>query len=113
MYPYYPSKYVLIDLTTVYNRDDYYNVINKDLSIEFLDKEVIDINKRNIKDIALHQTISFNLIDCDSPLLYFVDTFVSLFQNDLWFKMRNIYSDVVIDRHGNILPCTEIAQGNC
>lgn len=112
-YPDYPSKYMLIDLTTMYNREDYYDVMRKDLAIEFLDREIVDLKCRNAKEIPLHQTISFNLIDCNSPLLYFVDTFTSLFHNDLWFKMRNYERDVVMDRHGNILPCTEIVQGKC
>lgn len=109
----YPYKYVLLDLTTIYNRKDYYEVMQKDLHIEFLDREVVNLKSRNVKEIPLHQTISFNLIDCNSPLLYFVDTFTSLFHNDLWFKMRNIEKDVVMDRHGNILPCIEVAQGKC
>lgn len=109
----YPYKYVLLDLTTIYNRKDYYEVMQKDLHIEFLDREVVNLKDRNVKEIPLHQTISFNLIDCNSPLLYFVDTFTSLFHNDLWFKMRNIDKDVVMDRHGNILPCIEVAQGKC
>ncbi len=112
-YPNYPSKYVLIDLTTIYNREDYYNVLQNDLAIEFLDREVISLKQRNATEIPLHQTISFNLLDCNSPLLYFVDTFTSLFHNDLWFKMRNMEKDIVVDRHGNILPCTEIARGSC
>lgn len=113
LHPEFPSKFFMIDLTTVYNRSDYYHVFEKNLRIEILDKEIIDIKKRNLQSIPLHQTVSFNLIDCNSPLLYFVDTFISLFDNDLWFRMRNISNDLVIDRNGNILPCTDIAQGKC
>lgn len=113
LHPQYPSKYMLLDLTTMYNREDYYSVMQKKLNLIFLDKEVISLKRRNAPEIPLHQTVSFNLIDCNSPILYFTDTFTSLFHNDLWFKMRDIKNDIVIDRHGNILPCTEIAQGNC
>lgn len=112
-YPDYPSKYMLIDMTTIYNREDYYYVMQKRLGIDFLDREIIDLKSRNTRDIPLHQTVSFNLIDCNSPLLYFVDVFTSLFNNDLWFRMRNCGKDIVVDRHGNIIPCTEIVQGNC
>lgn len=112
-YPDFPSKYMLIDMSTVYNREDYYEALQKCMYFEFLDKEVIDIKQRNIKELPLHQTISFNLLDCNSPILYFVDTFICMFHNDLWFRMRDISHDIVVDRHGNILPCTEIAQGKC
>lgn len=112
-YPDYPYRYVLIDLTTIYNREDYYDIFQNDMGIEFLDREVVRIKSRNAPAVSLHQEVSFNLIDCNSPLLYFVDTFISLFHNDLWFKMRDISKDIIIDRHGNILPCTDIAQGRC
>lgn len=113
IHPDYPSKYVLIDLTTTYNREDYYCVLEKDLSLVFLDREVISVKSRNAKELPLHQLVSFNLIDCNAPLLLFVDTFTSLFHNDLWFTMRDIEHDLVIDRHGNIYTCKDIACGNC
>ena len=112
-YPDFPSKYMMIDMSTVYNREDYYEALQKCMHFEFLDKEVIDMKQRNIKELPLHQTISFNLLDCNSPILYFVDTFMCMSHNDLWFRMRDISHDIVVDRHGNILPCTEIAQGKC
>lgn len=110
-YPEFPNKFFLIDFTTVYNRSDYYDIMESLLDLEFLDKEIIDVKKRNLQSIPLHQTISFNLIDCNAPILYFVDTFLSLYDNALWFRMRDISYDLVIDRNGNILPCTDIAQG--
>lgn len=111
--PEFPNKFFLIDFTTVYNRSDYYDIIENLLGFEFLDKEILDVKKRNLPSIPLHQTVSFNIIDCNSPILYFVDTFLSLFDNTLWFNMRDITYDLVIDRNGNILPCTDIAQGKC
>jgi hypothetical protein len=112
-HPEFPQKYFLIDFTTVYNRSDYYDIMENLLGLEILDIEVIDVKKRNLQSIPLHQTISFNLIDCSSPILYFVDTFLSLYSNALWFRMRYIFHDLVIDRNGNILPCTDIAQDKC
>ena len=104
---------MLIDMTTVYNREDYYNAIDENTNFVFLDREIITIKQRNAKELALHQIVSFNLLDCNTPIFYFVDSFTCLFHNDLWFKLRNITYDIVMDRNGNIIPCTEIAQGKC
>jgi hypothetical protein len=112
-HPEFPTKFFLIDFTTVYNRSDYYDIMENLLGLKFLDQEIIDVKKRNLQSIPLHQTISFNLIDCNSPILYFVDTFLGLYNNDLWFRMRDITHDLAMDRNGNILPCTDIVQGKC
>ncbi len=109
----FPTKYFLLDMTTVYNREDYYDILERSLGFTILDREVIDVKSRNLQVLPLHQLVSFNLIDCNSPILYFVDTFISMFSNDLWFRMRDISRDLVIDRNGNILPCTDVAQGKC
>ena len=111
--PNFPTKYFLLDMTTIYNREDYYDILKHSLKLTVLDKEIIDVRTRNLQALPLHQFVSFNLIDCNSPILYFVDTFIGMFSNDLWFRMRDISKDLVIDRHGNILPCVDIAQGRC
>lgn len=111
--PNFPTKYFLLDMTTIYNREDYYDILKHSLKLTVLDKEIIDVRTRNLQALPLHQFVSFNLIDCNSPILYFVDTFIGMFSNDLWFRMRDISKDLVIDRHGNILPCIDIAQRRC
>ena len=109
----YPRKYFLIDMSTVYSREDYYQVLTDRLDLEFLDRHIIPVKTRNPSNISLHQSVDFDFITLNTPILFFVDTFCSLFNNSLWFKMRNISHDIVIDRHGNILPLDEIAEQRC
>lgn len=107
------KKYLLLDLSTMYDRSNYYNIISEKLNVEFLDIVEQPDTIRDNKNIILYEIISFNYIDLATPIIYFVDTFVSLFNNQLWFDLRNIDHDIVIDRHGNIVQLNDIAQRLC
>lgn len=104
IYPNIARKYVLIDMSTLYDRSNYYKLISEGLDIEFLDIIEIPYIHRDCEHITLHDIISFNYIDMVTPILYFVDVFTSLYDNALWFDLRDISKDVVVDRHGNIMP---------
>lgn len=107
------SKYFLVDLSTMYDRTNYYSMIIENLGIQFLDILECPDTIRDNEHIVLYEKISFNYIDLSSPIIYFVDTFVGLFNNRLWFDLRDISKDLVIDRHGNIITLKEIAYNLC
>lgn len=111
-FPDYPFKYMLLDFSTIYNRQDYYQVM-AELGIIIMDKQVITITSRDCSNIYLHQTVPFELIELRTPILYFVDLFTALSDNALWFRNRDISQDIVLDRHGNIYPLLELSRGNC
>lgn len=48
------------------------------------------------------------MIYSNMPFIYFVDNFMSLYNNELYYKIRNISNDIVIDRQCNILPLSQI-----
>ena len=102
------SKYVLIDMSTLYNRQEYYALISAGLNVEFLDIVELSHNVRDCEHIILHDKVSFNYIDLATPILYFVDIFTSLQNNSLWFNYRDISSDLVVDRHGNVMPALSV-----
>ena len=111
-HPKLSRKIFLLDLSTVYNRKDYYDVISS-FGFKTLDKHVVTIGVRDCTHISLHQVVPFHLIETPAPILYFVDLFLCLADNDLWFKHRDISSDMVIDRHGNIHMLTELREHMC
>ena len=91
-------------MSTLYNRKEYYQIISSTLNVEFLDILELPCTQRDCQHIILHDTISSNYIDLATPILYFVDIFTSLHNNALWFNLRDISQDLIIDRHGNIVP---------
>lgn len=112
-YPLAVHQYVMLDFTTLYDRDSFYELIKETLGIQFLDIIERPNAIRDNEHIVLYNDSSFEFIDLGTPIIYFVDTFVALFDNELWFCMRNIQYDLVIDRHGNILPLSLIAARKC
>ena len=111
-WPQLPSRYFLLDLCTMYNREYYYSAFTQN-GINFFDKKVINAGVRDADKISLYHFISLELIDMAVPFLYFVDSYTSLKDNHLWFRMRDISRDIVIDRHGNIFPLSELDNENC
>lgn len=108
-----PKSYMLIDMSTLYDREIYYDLLCRLLDISFLDIVEHPASVRDCENLTLYGTLSFNYIDLATPILYFVDRFTALFQNRLWFEMRDISQDLVVDRHGNIMPLRLIAENAC
>lgn len=106
-------QYVMIDFTTLYDKDSFHQMIKEVLGITYLDIIERPNSIRDNEQIVLYNDSSFEFIDLSTPIIYFVDTFVSLFDNELWFQMRNIEHDLVVDRHGNILSLPLIAKHKC
>jgi len=111
-WPNLSSSFVLLDFTTMYNRDYYYHAFETN-GLDFLDKQVVTMPKRDNRNVVLYSHISFEYIDMATPILYFLDTYRGIIENQLWFRMRDISRDIVADRHGNIFPLQELINGNC
>lgn len=103
----------MLDFTTLYDRTSFHKIIEESLGIQFLDIIECPNAVRDNEHIVLYNDSSFEFIDLITPIIYFVDTFIALFNNELWFHMRNIQYDLVVDRHGNILPLQLIAEKRC
>ena len=106
-------QFVMLDFSTLYDRDSFHQMIKEVLHISYLDIIELPNSTRDNEHIVLYNDSSFEFIDLITPIIYFVDTFVALFNNKLWFQMRNIQNDIVVDRHGNILPLYLIAEQKC
>ncbi len=112
-YPLKTHQFVMLDLTTLYDRESFHRMIEDSLDIKLLDIIERPNSIRDNEKIVLYNDSSFEFIDLITPILYFVDTFVALMDNELWFHMRNINNNLVIDRHGNILPLSLLAEKKC
>lgn len=101
--------YIFINLSTAYNWKTYLEII-KDIGINILDIDSFLVNERNSLSIPLFNYLPNRTIDIHTPFLYFVDNYTSLFENSLWFSLRNIENDLVIDRDANVIPMQLIAK---
>lgn len=111
-YPLEVHQFIMLDFTTLYDRDSFHEMIKEVLGIQYLDIIQKPNTQRDNEHIVLYNDSAFEFIDLKTPILYFVDTFVSLLNNELWFHMRDISHDLVVDRHGNILPLSLISEGD-
>lgn len=74
-----------------------------ELGISYLD--LYEINGLSPNQINLYELLPYSLHQLNMPLLFFVENIMDLGKNKHWFETRNcIFSDLVIDTYGNLLP---------
>lgn len=96
------KEYVLVDLSSVYNKDWHRHVIEESLGIRILDQYLFEQTPRDLRHIDLYELIPSYVFQLSIPLIYFVDNYTALQNNALWFQLREESGDVIADRHGNI-----------
>lgn len=102
------KHYVLVNLSTQDNIDDYLSEIKSKYGIKFHDIYNCGIKEKNIAKLELYDLVSLNLIDLVVPLLYFVDSAESLKNNVIWSKVRDTENDIVIDINGDLYSLKEL-----
>ena len=105
-------SFLFIDFSSMYDKKYYQNLLRESLNVEFLDTWVVAPEERDQDQLVLHTTLSYACLDLVTPIFYFVDSFISLLDNALWFKARDISNDFVADRHGNFMPLESISNGS-
>ena len=96
------QEYVLVDLSSVYNKEWYYGLISNLLEVTILDCYSFEQTKRDLRSLELYENIPSYIFHLKVPLIYFVDNYTALQNNSLWKLLREEPNDIVIDRHGNI-----------
>ncbi len=108
----FARRVFLLDLSTVYDRSYYYELL-REQGIEFLESHVVPVKTRDIDHLTLHKMVDFDIIETAVPILYFVDSFLELFDNSLWFDHRDITRDYVVDRNGCVHMLSDISNRAC
>ena len=78
------------------------------VGLSVINQKNITLPQRDIAQINLCDYISTRMIYSNMPFIYFVDSFISLYNNELYFKIRDITNDIVIDRQCNMLLLSHI-----
>lgn len=100
------NNYCLFDFCTLPDHHCYVKEL-MNLGLRIIEEKRIVLPMRDISIINLCNYISPQMITSKLPFIYFVDDFTSLSCNELWFSIRDISNDLIVDRHCNILNMTE------
>ena len=103
------NSFFLIDFTTIADKQWHYNLFSDLMGIELIDVYNCPCQQRDQNCISLYQVMDDNIRRLRYPLLFFVDTFRALENNDIWYYLRDVGADLIIDRNANILRFSELA----
>lgn len=95
-------SYLLVDLSTVLDRDWHYLLFKNSLNLNIVDRHMSPAKERDASIVPLYDLLSWNILKLRFPIIYFVDRFISIDNNALWWRIRESEHDLVIDRNGNI-----------
>ena len=102
--------YYFFDFSTISDSQWFLTYIKSILAIDFYGVYNININLPTYDaSLPLYNIIPLSMLDVKEPIIYFVDSFLSLFNNHYWWKKRNYIKDIIIDRNGNIISAEAIA----
>lgn len=105
------QKYIFINMSSYINIDWYTTFIKTNLNIDFYDEYTFLVAVRNTNDLQIYDYVPYDFINLHTPIIYFVDSFYSLKNNALWYKMRNSKKDIIIDINGAICTTEELQSG--
>ena len=106
------KKYIFINMSSYINIDWYITFIKTNLNIDFYDIYTFSVATRDIPSLQIYDYIPYDFINLHTPMIYFVDSFYSLVNNALWYKMRNTEKDIIIDINGAICSIQELLSNN-
>lgn len=102
------SKYILINLSSYINIEWYLDFIKNNLQIDFYDTYTFAVSNRGTTNLHLYDYVPYDFLSLHTPIIYFVDSFISLRNNALWYKFRNTDHDIIIDVNGAICSIHEL-----
>lgn len=111
-YPVEPA-YHFVNLSSFGEYEWYADNIKELLGTGFYDIHTFPQKERDVSGLQLYDELPYSYMNLTAPILYFVDLFLSLQDNAIWERMRDIHQDLVVDSHGNIFPLAEIIAGQC
>jgi GT2 family glycosyltransferase len=103
-------EYTLVDLSTLQNFI-YFDQVSRKLAIA--ESMRIPSQIRDNPSISLLEAVGIEIFRSKRPLAFFVDTYLSLVHNALWFIGRGNDRDLVIDRHANVYRLCDIISRIC
>ena len=99
--------YYLYNFCTLLDASEYIQLFPS-LGMNVINQKNITFPQRDTAQINLCDYIPTRMIYSNIPFVYFVDDFTSLCNNSLYFRLRDISKDIVVDRQCNIILLPDI-----
>lgn len=103
----FQQNYYLYDFCTLLDAKEYIRLFPS-LGLNITKQKKITLAKRDIDTINLCDHISVDMLNSKMPFIYFVDSFLSLYNNDLYFRLRDVSNDIIVDRQCNIVVASDL-----
>ena len=100
------ETYVACSLMNVGDPQWYFDALREHVRLS--DTAVLPTGNRDAGMEALYETLGYDFLKLRAPIAYFVDRFVSLRDNQLWWQQRADRRDLVVDRNGNIVRARDL-----
>lgn len=101
--------YYLFNFCTLLDAEEYIRLFPS-LEMTIINQKKFVIPQRDVPHISLYDYIPAKMLHSNMPFIYFVDNFASLHNNDLYFRLRDVSKDIVVDRQCNIIFAYDISK---
>lgn len=104
--------YYFVNLSSLREYEWYAKYLSQILPCDICDIHSYPQNLLHYSDILqIYDALPYTFMNVRIPIIYFVDYFPTLENNQIWARMRNIEKDLVLDSHGNLVHLEDIISG--
>lgn len=104
--------YYFVNLSSLREYEWYADYLSTKLSCDICDVHSYPQNLIHYSSVLqIYDSLPYTFMNVPIPIIYFVDYFPSLENNQIWAHMRNIKKDLVLDSHGNLVRLDDIIFG--
>lgn len=110
----FKPMYYFINLSSLGEYEWYASCLREHTGIEYSDIYSYPQSMPHYSSpIQIYDEVPYSFMNVEIPIIYFVDYFPALQNNQIWSCMRNIRNDFVLDCHGNFQYLEDIINGSC
>lgn len=103
----YKQKYIFCNLLNVADYFDYEAILEK-IGFEKYESYRVVSGNRDADQESLYDLLGYQIMVKKVPVIYLVDRYISIVENNYWWASRNYESDIVVDRNANIMRVAKI-----
>lgn len=106
------SLYYFVNLSSLREYEWYAKYLMESFPCDICDIHSYPQNLAHYSSVLqIYDALPYTYMNVRIPIIYFVDYFPSLENNQIWAHMRDITKDLVLDSHGNIVRLKDIILG--